>query len=273
MAAWVIGFVVLSGALGLLAHRLLAKRVRTQGQDSAEGVPLTDRLAPVRILVALVLAFVLFQTFSSYEDAGDAADDEAGAVSSEAVAAALLPAPSGPELVGLLRCYARAVSGPGWASLEATRHTSSISDAADARVAAAVAQAQQDGDRAQALVADVVAAERSRVEARRVRLAEAEPSVPGIVTVLLIGSVVITVASTAAFADRRIRASLRWTLLGITALIFTTSLLVIIDLDRPFGGLAKVDPTAMRDVEQQIGTTSFGASPPCDPSGAPVAGS
>ena len=271
MAAWVIGFVVLSGALGLLAHRLLAKRVRTQGQDSAEGVPLTDLLAPVRILVALVLAFVLFQTFSSYEDAGDAADDEAGAVSSEAVAAALLPAPTGPELVGLLRCYARAVSGPGWASLEATRHTSSISNAADARVAAAVAQAQQAGVSGP-LVADVVAAERSRVEARRVRLAEAEPSVPGIVTVLLIGSVVITVASTAAFADRRIRASLRWTLLGITALIFTTSLLVIIDLDRPFGGLAKVDPTAMRDVEQQIGTTSFGASPPCDPSGALLAG-
>ena len=40
----------------------------------------------------------------------------------------------------------------------------------------------------------------------------------------------------------------------------------------PFGGLAKVDPTAMRDVEQQIGATSFGASPPCDQSGAPLAG-
>lgn len=52
MAALVIGVVVLSGALGLLAHRLLTKRVRTQGQDSAEGVPLTDLLAPVRILVA-----------------------------------------------------------------------------------------------------------------------------------------------------------------------------------------------------------------------------
>ena len=167
--------------------------------------------------------------------------------------------------------YARAVSGPGWTSLEATRHTSSISSAADARIAAAVAQAQQAGV-STALVADVVAAERSRVEARRVRLAEAEPSVPGIVTVLLIGSVVITVASTAAFADRRIRASLRWTLLVITALIFTASLLVIIDLDRPFGGVAKINPTAMRDVEQQIGATSFGANPPCDNSGAPLAG-
>jgi hypothetical protein len=271
VAALVIIVVVVAGALGLLARRSLATRPVAAGQDSAEGIPLTDLLSPVRILVALVLAFVLFQTFSSYQDASDAANDEASAVSTEAVPAALLPSPTGPDLVGLLRCYARAVAGPGWASLEESRHTSSISDDADARVAAAVAQAQEAGI-SQALVGDVVAAERARAAARRVRLAEAAPSVPAIVTALLIGCVVITVASTAAFADRRIRASLRWTLLGVTALIFTASLLVILDLDRPFGGLARIDPTAMRAVEEQIGATSFGANPPCDVSGASIAG-
>jgi len=272
VTAWVIVVVVLSGALGLLVHRRLAKPERTDSQDSAEGIPVTDLIAPVRILVALVLAFVLFQTFSSYEDASDAANDEAGAVSTEAEAAALLPSPTGPELVALLRCYARAVAGPGWESLEATRQTSSISNDADERVAAAVAQAQQAGI-SETLMAEVVAAERDRVAARRVRLTEATPSVPGIVTALLIGSVVITVAFTAAFADRRIRPSLRWMLLGMTALIFTASLLVILDLDRPFGGVARIDPTAMRGAEEQIGTMSFGANPPCDVSGAPLAGS
>jgi hypothetical protein len=272
VAALVIVVVVVSGALGLLGHRRLAKSVRTQHQDSAEGIPLTDLLSPVRILVALVLAFVLVQTFSSYEDASDAANDEAAAVSTEAVAAALLPAPSGPNLVAELRCYARAVAGPGWASLEATRRTSSISNEADARVVAAVAQAERAGIN-ETLVGDVVAADRGRAAARRVRLAEAAPSVPGIVTALLIGSVAITVASTAAFADRRIRPSLRWTLLGITTLIFTASLLVILDLDRPFGGVARISPSAMRGVEEQLGTMPFGANPPCDQSGVPLAGS
>jgi hypothetical protein len=270
VAAWVIVVVVVSGALGL-AQRRLTQRVQSESQNSAEGIPLTDLLAPVRILVALVLAFVLVQTFSSYEDASDAANDEAGAVSTEAVAAALLPAPTGPHLVAQLRCYARAVAGPGWTSLEATRRTSSVSSDADARVAAAVAQAQQT-DIGETLVAEVVAAERGRAAARRVRLAEATPSVPAVVTALLIGCVAITVASTAAFADRRIRPGLRWTLLGITTLIFTASLLVILDLDRPFGGVARIDPTAMRAVEAQIGTTSFGADPPCDTAGAPLAG-
>jgi hypothetical protein len=271
VAALVIIVVVLAGALGLLAQRRLARRVVAESQDSAEGIPLTDLLAPVRILVALVLAFVLVQTFSSYEDASDAANDEAGAVSTEAVAAALLPSPTGPQLVSLLRCYARAVAGPGWASLEVSRQTSSISSDADARVAAAVAQAQQAGI-SETVMIEVVAAERARVAERRVRLAEAAPSVPAIVTALLIGCVAITVASTAAFAGRRIRPSLRWTLLGVTTLVFTASLLVILDLDRPFGGVARIDPTAMRAVEEQIGTTSFGADPPCDLSGAPLAG-
>jgi hypothetical protein len=271
VATWVIVVVALAGALGLLTHRHLSKGAQSDNQDFAEGIPLTDLIAPVRILVALVLAFVLFQTFSSYEDASDAANDEAGSVTTEATAAALLPSPYGANLVGQLRCYARAVAGPGWASLEATRHTSSISSEADARVAAGVAKAQQ-ADINETLVAEVVAAENVRVEARRVRLAEAMPSVPAIVMALLIGSVAITVASTAGFAHRHIRLSLRWTLLGLTTLIFAGSLFVILDLDDPFDGVAKIDPTAMRDAEAQIATMPFGADPPCDQSGAPLAG-
>ena len=242
-----------------------SQRRGTDSQATAEGIPLPDLLNPVRILVALVLAFVLVQTFSSYEDASDAADDEAGAVSAEAGGGA--PPADRPDScpVTLLR-PGRRRAGVGGAGGHPP-HVIDLQDA-DARVAAAVAQAQQAGI-SENLVAEVVAAERARAAARRVRLAEAAPSVPAIVTALLIGCVAITVASTAAFADRRIRPSLRWTLLGLTTLIFTASLLVILDLDRPFGGVATIDPTAMRAAEEQIGTTPFGADPPCDLSGAP----
>ncbi len=153
-------------------------------------------------------------------------------MATEAVGAALLPSPTGPDLGGLLRCCARAVARPGWASLEATRHTSSISSDAGARVAAAAARAQQ-ASISETLVAQVVAAERGCVTARWDRLAEAAPSVPAIATALLFGCVAITVASTAAFAGRDIRPSLRSTLLGVTALVFTASLLVILNLDQP----------------------------------------
>jgi hypothetical protein len=80
------------------------------------------------------------------------------------------------------------------------------------------------------------------------------------------------VGATAALADRRIRPSLRWSILAITTVIFTATLLVILDLDRPFGGVARISPSAMRAVEQQLGTTPLGANPPCDASGVFTAG-
>jgi hypothetical protein len=266
VAVWVVVIVLLSGALGLVVQHLLGGPGDTDSRMHAEGVPVTDLLAPVRILVALVLAFVLVQTFSSYRDASTAADQEASAVSAEAQAGSLLPTPVAGTLVGALRCYARAVAGPGWGALERTRHTSPVVDNAEAQVEAAVAEAEQANANPTALD-QVLMANRDRAAARRVRLAEAAPSVPEVVTVLLVGSVGLTVAVTAAFADRRIRPGLQWTMLGITAVIFTASLLVILDLDRPFGGLASIKPTAMRATEADLGATLLGANPPCDLTG------
>jgi hypothetical protein len=271
VAALVIAIVVLAGALGVAAHRRLASRGRSDSQAGAEGIQISDLLSPARTLVALVLAFVLVQTFSSYQDASDAAGDEAGAVSAEALAATLLPPPIGENVVASLTCYARAVAGPGWSSLERTRHTSPIVDSADAKVEAAVAQAEQAGAN-QTVTAELLTADHDRAAARRVRLAEATPSVPGIVTALLIGSVALTVGATAALADWRIRPSLRWSILVMTTVIFTATVLVILDLDRPFGGVARISPSAMRAAEQQLGSIPFGANPPCDASGVFTAG-
>jgi hypothetical protein len=86
---------------------------------------------------------------------------------------------------------------------------------------------------------------------------------------LLIGSVAIAIAGTAALAHRRMRAGLRLVLVGATALVLTATLLVIIDLDRPFGGWATIEPTAMLNVERQIATSPLATDPPCDASGAP----
>jgi hypothetical protein len=263
----VIVIVALSCAGGLAARRWL--RTDSDAVASAEGLDAGEMWTPVRILVALVLAFVLVQTFSSYQDAGDAATKEATAVSVEATSAGLLPKAAAADLVGSLRCYARAVAGPGWSELEATRHTSAISEQAAARVEAALGRAQTAGADS-VLLSEIYSADRERVEARRVRLAEAAPSVPSVVTVLLVLCVAVTIGGTATLAHRRMRAGLRYSLLGITSLVFTATLLVIFDLDRPYGGIASIAPTDMRNVEAQLGASPLGTNPPCDAQGAPV---
>jgi Protein of unknown function (DUF4239) len=265
VAVTVVGIVALSCAAGFGARRWL--RTDSDATAAAEGLDAGEMWTPVRILVALVLAFVLVQTFSSYQDAGDAATGEASAVSAEATSAGLLPQAAAADLVGALRCYARAVAGPGWAELEATRHSSPISDQAAARVEAALGRAQAAAADS-VLLSEIYSADHERVEARRIRLAAAAPSVPGVVTVLLVLCVAVTIGGTAALAHRRMRPGLRYGLIAVTALVFTATLLVIFDLDRPFGGLATIKPTDMRIVEQQLGTTPFGANPPCDALGA-----
>ena len=152
-------------------------------------------------------------------------------MSAEAMAAALLPPPSGPNLVPLLRCYARAVAESGWQRARrrpATRHRSPMTptrgswprsaQAEQAGISETLVGPGRDGrPRPRAARGESVSPRRSH------RCRASSPR-------SLIGSVAVTVGSTAAFADRRIRPSVRWVLLGITTLIFTATLLVILDL-------------------------------------------
>ena len=269
----IITVVVIAGALafGLLVQRYLRKRSPDDddGRADAEGLGVNELAVPLLTLVTLLLAFVLVATFSSYREASDRTVDEAGAVLDEAEAALALPDPAGQRIVGSLQCYARAVAGPGWRSLSRTRHTDPVSIAANTQVGAMLIEAQESiGD--SAALSAVLVADRDRVIARRGRLAEAETSVPTIVTVLLIGLVAITVAAIAALADRRIRPGLRVILVGVSTVMITATLLVLFDLDRPFGGWIAIEPTDMLEVERVIGAELLTGQPPCDESGAPI---
>ena len=268
----VITVLMIVGALvfGLLMHRYLRRRSSddNDGRDDAEGLGVGELAVPLLTLVTLLLAFVLVATFSSYQEASDRAVAEAGAVLEEAEAALALPSPADQRILGSLQCYARAVPA-GWRSLSSTRHTDPISVAANTHVGAVLVEAQESISDSAALSA-VVEADRDRVIARRGRLAEAEASVPTIVTALLIGIVAVTVAAIAALADRRIRHGLRLILVGVSTLMLTATLLVIFDLDRPFGGWIAIEPTHMLEVAEVIEAELLIAPPPCDMSGAPT---
>ena len=252
-------------AVGLLLQRSLCRRTMhdSDGRADAEGLTAAELGVPLLTLVALILAFVLVESFSSYQDARDGAADEAAAVVVEAQAAHLLPSPAGPELVAALRCYARAVAGTGWESLEHHRRPDPISVDANDRVELALQHVRRTAGEAPVLSA-ALDADRERVENRRKSLAEAETSVPTAVTVLLIAMSAATVLAVAALADRRIRRSLKLPLLGMTGAGFAATVLVIFDLDRPFGGFATVKPTQMIEVEQIIGGDPLATDPPCD---------
>ena len=80
--------------------------------------------------------------------------------------------------------------------------------------------------------------------------------------------VAATVAATAALADRRIRRNLRISIVVLTAVILTATLLVIFDLDRPFGGVATIEPAAMQMARQQLEASPLAVNAPCNADGA-----
>jgi len=266
----VIAVLVLAAAVGYVAQRrLLGGRGPEDPHARAEGLPAHELIIPVRTLAALLLAFVLLSVYTSYEDAGDRAAAEAGAVLSQADDATLLQPRARAEVLGLLRCYARAVAEIEWSVQSDAGRSSPLVDDASDRITRAVARAREEQGN-QLAIGAILGDDSSRIQARRGRLDEGRPSVPATVYALLLVSVAIMLAGMAALAHPSVRRRVQLGILAGTTIVFAFTLLVIRDLDRPYSGAAKIEPAAMRDADRRIATLPGGeAPPPCAADGRP----
>ncbi|WP_329404284.1 hypothetical protein [Streptomyces melanogenes] len=116
----------------------------------------------------------------------------------------------------------------------------------------------------------LVAADNKRSEEREERLTQATASIPGALLWFLLATLVITVMALGVCLPRRNNRGQLITLTVITALL-TTTLCIIRDVDRPFGGIIDVTPTAIAEAERQATrdyTMNHPASDlPCDDQG------
>jgi hypothetical protein len=263
--------VVLVLAVALVAGYVIQRRVfGGQGRSSeAEGLPVAELFIPVLTLATILLAFVLVVCATSFENAGDRATDEAGAVVAEAQDAELLSHASALQVAGELKCYARAVVGPEWHVQHHAGESARVADDASSLVTGALRQAALNSEN-HVVLPSLLEDDARRIEARRGRLAEARPSVPEIVMILLLVSVAAMVLGMAAFAHPNVRRRTQLALAIGTAGVFAFTLIVIDDLDHPYGGPASVQPTAMREAEARVAALDHGTSVLCDKDGTPL---
>lgn len=116
----------------------------------------------------------------------------------------------------------------------------------------------------------LVAADNKRSEEREERLTQATASIPSAIFWFLLATLVITVVALSICVPRRNNRGQLITLTVITALL-TTTLCIIRDVDRPFGGIIDVELTAITEVERQA-TRDYlahhtAADLPCDADG------
>jgi hypothetical protein len=111
-------------------------------------------------------------------------------------------------------------------------------------------------------VSSILANNSRRIEMRIKRFAEARPTVPGQVWVLLLATVATTIGGLAALGHPGVRRRVQLAVLFGTTAVIALTLLIMHDLDRPFDGLVRIAPTAMLDVTRRISALPSAAIAP-----------
>ena len=194
---------------------------------------------------AVLLAFVIFLSFSSYDRAREKASIEAVAMSQLFRTANLFPPDTRRDLHGELICYARAVVHDEWKTMRNERESLLVNRWLS-HIEQTIDETQLNGQKQ--LVAyghwfDQVA---DRREGRRGRLAEAEPLVPPLVWLALFLGGTLIVAYMCFYADPAEPAFVQALMMGGVTTMVVAGMLVVRFLDRPYENAnGSIKPTAM----------------------------
>ncbi|MET9695121.1 hypothetical protein ABZY81_43300 [Streptomyces sp. NPDC006514] len=161
-------------------------------------------------------------------------------------------------------CYARAVRTQEWPAMADGNGSSAPSVwSTDFRAAFRDLQGQP-------VFGMLIAADNKRSDEREERLTQATASIPSAILWFLLATLTITVIGLGICLPRKNNRGQVITLVVITALL-TTTLCIIRDVDRPFGGIINVEPIAITEAGRQA-TRDFTANHPaaelpCDDQG------
>jgi hypothetical protein len=224
---------------------------------------------------AVLLAFVIFLAFSSYDRAREKSSVEAVAVSQLFRTAKLFPPQSRRELHAELICYARAVVHDEWRTMRHERE-SALVDSWLAHIEDTVDGIQPHGDRQRVAYGHWFEQAAERREGRRGRLTEAQPLVPSLIWLALILGGALIVTYMCFYADPAEPAFVQALMMGGITTMVVAGLLVVRFLDRPYeNATGSIKPTAMTmtlrqmEADERRGSTETHAAPLCDERGRP----
>jgi hypothetical protein len=257
-----------------VAALLLVRRKAPDGGFFNDG----DRAAGVFGVLAtgfaILLGFVVFLAFTSYDTSRGGAETEALAVTQQFETAQFLPAAARERLGGELICYGRSVIGQEWPRLETGTESGAVNPWGLAMF------------RTMKTVEPTTAAEQSaydkwfdltstREEARRDRVHASEGVIPVPLWRVLFAIAAIVVVYMLFFADSGERAVVQGLLMGSVVAVMVATLLLIGILDKPYRpGIGQLQPVAMQQtlglIDQARAALGQDDPLPCDAEGRPA---
>ena len=220
---------------------------------------------------AVLLGFVVFLSFVSYDTARAGAEDEALIVAQQVETAQFFPPPAATELSGELVCYARSVAGVQWERMEAGTLGEELNPWATEMFRTLRTVKPQTVTEQSAF--DTWLAQRSaREAARNARIHGAVGVIPTPLWVVLFFTSGLIFVYMLFFADSGERAVVQGLLMGTVASGITAMLLLLNSLNNPFHeGIGGLRPVAMERtlqiIAQEREIAGIDTPPPCDARG------
>jgi hypothetical protein len=250
---------------------LLVRRRAPDGSYFEDG----DRAAGVFGIIAtgfaVLLGFVVFLAFESVDTSRSGAKAEAQLIAEQFETAQLMPAAVRGRFSGELVCYARSVVHQEWPRME----SGSLGDSYNPwgiTMFATLRATEPHTASEQAAYGQWLDERTAREDARADRTHGAEGVIPAPLWIVLYLSAGIIFVFMLFFADSGERAIVQATMMGSVAIVITSTMLLLVFLDRPYHpGVGSLKPVAMERTLQLLeSNTGIARGPftiPCDANG------
>jgi hypothetical protein len=264
---------VSAAAIGAM---LVVRRRAPEGGYFADG----DRAAGVFGVLAtgfsVLLGFIVFLAFTSYDQSRSGAEQEALLVAQQVETAQFFSEPVSAELTGELVCYARSVAVDEWERMRAGTLGDTVNPWG-VELFRTLQTVQPRTATEQSAYDKWLDETSTREEARLDRVHGAVGVIPSPLWLVLFFIAGVIFVYTLFFADRGERAVVQSLLMGSVVSVIVALLLLLFALDHPFQrGLGGLDPVAMertlRIIDQALDAVGGNVPVPCGPDGTPVSG-
>jgi hypothetical protein len=268
----VLGFlVIIVVAMITVAAMLLVRRRAPEGSYFTNGDRASGVFGVLATGFSVLLGFIIFLAFQSYDDARIGAETEATIVAQQIQTAQFLPPDTAKELTGELVCYGRSVAGAEWDALNAGTLGDEINPwgaemfrtIAEVDPKTAVQQSAYDRWMDQTV-------DRQQARNERVHPAAGIIPLPLWLALFLICGVIF--GYMLFFADRGEGAVTQAVLMGSVTVVITLLMLLVVFFNHPHGaGVGRLQPTAMvralRLIDAELTVVAVDVTPPCDDRG------
>lgn len=263
--------IVVAVTASTVTAMLLVRRTAPVGGYFSDG----DRAAGVFGVLAtgfsVLLGFIIFLAFQSYDNSRAGAATEATIVAQMTQTAQFLPADVSGRLTGELVCYARSVAGAEWDAVDA----GTIGDTVNpwgARMFLTIKSVQPRTATEQSAYDRWMDETTQRQAARDARLHSADGIIPvplwialGLLSLAIFGFMLF-------FADSGERALTQGVMMASVTVVIAVLMLLVVFFNHPYGtGVGTLRPTEMqrtlRLMDTQLQVVGITADPPCDERG------